>query len=676
MRVMVADNDLMYRFPPTNWSLIQLFDGNRSYEEIAEAYSAQTGHEYSTEDVHNFADMLEELNFWYKSPQEKNIQLMQKSAEERRKLLKSRKSRFGDLAEIAFPAVNPDPFVTWLYKYTSFVYTWWFSAITVITFGISISISVAHWDEIWRDTLEFFSFTNKSFSDVAVFYVLAMLTMCWHELAHAHACKHYGGRVRAMGFMLIYLTPAFFTDTSEGFVVASRHQRFIIAMAGAWSELYICAVATPIWWGTPPGSSVHNVAYLLMLMSGIVGLFLNWNPLMKLDGYYMLSEALGIADLKENSTAYVSAWVKRHIWRLPVEVPYVPKKRRLGFAVYAILSGAYSYTVLYILARFVGNIFRNFNPEWSFIPELGTAGLIFRSRIRSLVNFMKFVYLDKKDRIRALFGSPAGLGIAALVAAILLIPIWRESVDARFILEPETTVVVRNLVPGTITEIWAKEGVKVSAGAPLVRLRDVSLESRVAGAEADLAVVSAQVKVAALRYEGFGTALKEREQLAKQSGELRAEGNLLSVDSPIGGIVLTSRPEDRLGEYVPAGTELLKVGRVESMRAHVYVSDYDMYKLRIGAPATVQVDGFASLWTASAVSITPVSSALPPGIAEKTKYQGLNPLNFYVADIVISNPQGILKPGMVGTARIYGQRRNLLGHFARETARFFGRKVW
>ena len=52
--------------------------------------------------------------------------------------------------------------------------------------------------------------------------------------------------------------------------------------------------------------------------------------------------------------------------------PYVPKRRRLGFAVYAIHSGIYSYTVLYVIARFVGNVFRNLNPEWSFIPELGT----------------------------------------------------------------------------------------------------------------------------------------------------------------------------------------------------------------------------------------------------------------------------------------------------------------
>jgi putative peptide zinc metalloprotease protein len=676
VRVVIAKQESMYRFPPANWALIQLFDGRRSYQEIAEIYSGQTGNQYSADEIHDFADTLESLGFWYKTHQEQNIQLMQKTADERRKLLKSRKSKFGDLSEIAFPAVNPDKFVTWLYNHTSFVYTWWFTLITLIAFAITAAISIVHWGEIGRDTLELFNFTDKSWGDFLVFYIVAVIALCWHELGHAHACKHFGGRVPAMGFLLIYLTPAFFTDTTEGFVKGSRSQRFTIAMAGAWSELYICAVATPIWWGTPPGSSVHNAAYLLMLMSGIAGIFLNWNPLMKLDGYYMLSELLGIADLKENSTAYASAWVKRYIWRLPTEVPYVPKRRRLGFATYALLSGAYSYTVLYVLARFVGNVFRNFNPEWSFIPEIATAGLIFRSRIRALVNFMKFVYLDKKDRIRAWFGSWQGLVVAAGVAVCLLLPLWRESADARFFLEPAHTAVVRNFVPGTITDIFAHEGMTVASGAPLVRLQSLPLQSRITGGETELALASMRANQAAIHYAGLGPALEERQQLARQSHELRSEANSLELASPIAGMVLTPRVGDRLGTYVKAGTELVEVADLHEMRARVYTSDHDMYKIRVGASARINVEGFPKLWVAQVVSITPVSSQIDPKIAESAKYKGLNPLNFYVVDLMIANPEEALKPGMVGTARVYGRRRSLLGHLGREMVRFLGRKIW
>jgi putative peptide zinc metalloprotease protein len=310
------------------------------------------------DDVREFASSLEALDFWYKTPQEKNILYMQQTAEGRKKLLKSRKNKYGDLSQIMFPAVNPDPFLTWLHRYTSFLYTWWFTLLTLGLFAAMAVITVTHWSEIGRDSLQFFNFANKSWADVGVFYVLALITMCWHEIGHGHACKHFGARVPSMGFLLIYLTPAFYTDTSEAVVKASSSQNFIISLAGVWSELLICAVATIVWWGTPPDTTVHSVAYMLVLITGIASVMINWNPLIKLDGYYMLCELMELPELKESATLYASAWVKRNIWRLPVEVPYVPKRRRLGYAVYALLSGAYSYTVLFVLARFVGNVFR------------------------------------------------------------------------------------------------------------------------------------------------------------------------------------------------------------------------------------------------------------------------------------------------------------------------------
>ncbi len=110
---------------------------------------------------------------------------------------------------------------------------------------------------------------------------------------------------------MIYLTPGFYTDTTEGQVMATRYQRLIIAMAGAWAELYICALATILWWVSPPDTTLHSVAYMMMLITGIASLLINFNPLIKLDGYYMMCEILRLVDLKESSTAYVSAWVKR-----------------------------------------------------------------------------------------------------------------------------------------------------------------------------------------------------------------------------------------------------------------------------------------------------------------------------------------------------------------------------
>ena len=676
VRALVPSQETMYRFPKSHWDLAQLFDGNRSYEEIAALYSGQTGAQYSPDEIREFAAMLEGDDFWYRTPQEKNALLMQKDAEKRRKTLKAKKSKWGDLAQITFPAVNPDKFLTWVYKYTSFVYTWWFMLFTLVLFGIMAAITIAHWSEIGRDTWQFFNFTQKTWADAAVFYVVALISLCWHELGHGHACKHYGGRVPAMGFLLIYLTPAFYTDTTEGDVLASRYQRMVIALAGAWSELYICAVATILWWLSDPNTALHSVAYTMMLITGIASVLINFNPLMKLDGYYIMSELLGFADLKENSTAYVSAWVKRHIWKLPVEVPFVPRRRRPAYVTYALLSGLYSYTVLYVVAAFVGNVFRRFDPDWAFVPELATAALIFRSRIRTLVNFMKFVYLDKKDRVRAWFSWHHPWSVGAAAAVVFVLPLWHDSVEGRFVLEPVQSAIVRNVVPGSVARVYGSEGRQVRAGEPLVELSNLPLGSEFARTEANYEVAAARANSAVLHYSDFGAANQERDELAKQATTLRSETSNLEIVSPISGVILTPGMEDRLGSYVPEGTALAEVADVNRMQARMFVSEHDLYKVALGSNARLQVDGLWGKLDAHVDSLAPKASEIDPGLTEVNRLKGLAPPNFYVAQIEVSNAGGRLKPGMVGTARIYGERRALAGLVWQGTWRFFIKKLW
>jgi putative peptide zinc metalloprotease protein len=676
VRAVVRGVDSIFRFPPANWELAQLFDGTRSYAEVAEAYSAKTNTLLSEDDAREFAQALEEIGFWHRTTQEKNVLLMQKDAEKRRKALKATKSKWGDLAEITFPAFNPDKFLTWLHSYTYWIYTWWFTCITLAFFGVMIGITVTHWSEIGRDTLQFYKFTDKTWGDVAVFYVSAVLAMAWHETGHGHATKHYGGRVPAMGFLLIYLTPGFYTDTTEGQVTATRHQRFIIALAGAWSELYICVVATIVWWDTPPDTAAHNVAYVMMLITGIASILINFNPLMKLDGYYMMCEAFKLGELKENSTAYVSAWVKRHIWDLPVEVPYVPPRRRLGYVIYALASGVYSYTVLFVLARFVGNIFRNFDPDWSFIPEFLTAAFIFRGRIKKLVNFMKFVYLDKRDRVRswAIFRHP--LYVLAAVLLFCALPLWHETITGRFVLEPQHVAFVRALVPGSITQVYASEGTQVAAGAPLFRMNNLILRSAQEKSAADSAMAGMHATSALLRYSDYGSAAQERERLAEQSRTANAQAATLDVSSPISGVVMTPRVADLLGSHVPEGTELAEVADLAAMRARMFISEYDLHRLQAGAAARLMVDGSVQKRNSVVASIAPRSSEIDPALVEPNKFQGLRAPNYYVVDMPIANPDGVLKPGMVGTARAYGPRRSVLGLIWAGAKRGLVRKLW
>jgi len=675
VRLYAPSTGLMYTVPEKNWNLIRLFDGKRSYEEIAAVYSAENGLQYDAQEVRDFAGELEASDFWYKTSQERNILLMQQSAEERQKTLKV-KGRYADISLILFPAFNPDKVITRLYGWTKWIYTPWFTFLTLLAFAFAAGLTISHWSEIGRDTVQFYSFSGKTWGDVAVLYILGMVVVTFHEYAHAHTCKHYGGRVPAMGFALIYLTPAFYTDTTEGAVQATRYQRLVISLAGVWMELMICAVATPIWWGTAPNTLVHDGAYFLMLLTGITSILVNWNPLMKLDGYHMLCEILGIADLKEASTAYVSAWMKNNIWRLPIEVPYVPKRRRLGFVTYALFSGAYSYTVLFLVAGFVGNVFRNFDPQWSFIPEVGAVLLIFRSRIRLLVNFVKFLYLDKKDRVRAWLTVPRRIGIAAIAALLLFLPWFRDSVTGRFVLEPQSQAQVRAAVPGMVAAVYAEEGQQVTAGEPLLKLRNVPLQSQVSRVNAEFNMATKRASSAVLHFGDMGGTAIDRDRVGAQRAELAKAAANLEVTSPISGTVLTPRVQDRLGSYVTEGSELVDIANLSQMRARIYVSEYDLYKCHVGAVARVQLDGLWKIRDATAQAITEAPWAPDPSLIEANKLKGLNPPNFYLVDLLLANSDGLMKPGMTGLARIYGQRRSIAMLCWEEISHFAGRKLW
>jgi multidrug efflux pump subunit AcrA (membrane-fusion protein) len=289
---------------------------------------------------------------------------------------------------------------------------------------------------------------------------------------------------------------------------------------------------------------------------------------------------------------------------------------------------------------------------------------------------MKFVYLDKKDRIHAWFTAQRKLATAGAMLLILLLPMGHESIKGRFVLEPKNRAILRALVPGTVTEIHAHEGQSVTAGSLLVQLRNLPLQSQLARASADAELAGARATSALLRYADFGAAVQERDRLYQQKWNLSVATNGLSLRSPISGVVVTPRVADRLGSYVVAGTELVEIADVDTLRARIYVSEHDLYKLRASASARLMIDGSFKVSRAQTSSIAPLPASIAPGLLDLSRYAGMRAPNFYVVDLLVPNPQYELRPGMIGTARIYGPRQSLAGLMAREMTNFFGRKIW
>ena len=156
---------------------------------------------------------------------------------------------------------------------------------------------------IGPDTAMFFNFAQKNFDDLARFWILIMIVGFIHESAHGLTCKHYGGQVHSMGLMFLYLTPCFFVDVTESWVSATKIQRLATIIAGIWIELVVCGIAMAFWLHAPAGSWFHKLMYEFILLTGIAAVIINLNPLLKLDGYYFLTEIIEIPELKERSSS-------------------------------------------------------------------------------------------------------------------------------------------------------------------------------------------------------------------------------------------------------------------------------------------------------------------------------------------------------------------------------------
>jgi putative peptide zinc metalloprotease protein len=671
--VLKPKSDGFYRLDPEQWRMLQLFDGESSFEQIAAKYTEATGMECSEEQVREFSDALATTDMINRSALENNAVLLDTLEQQRRK---RRKSKWGDLAEVNVAAWDPDTYLTRIYPYIKFLYSPWFNLFGLFMVGIMTVIFIGHWNIIWHDTFEFYNLTDKTFLDFITVWVLFSFVAFFHESAHGCTVKHFGGGVHGMGFMLMYFLPCFYCDSTEVYVYGEKWPRICTAMAGIWIELVFCSFVTIVWWATAPGLWIHNVAYMLIVITGIGVVVLNINPLVKLDGYFIVCELIGVTDLKEKSTAYLSTWYKRHICGLPVDVEYVPRQRRPLFVAYAIVSGLYCYVLLFVVVEIAYRIAHRFSPDWAWIPALLLALKVFQSRLLAAGRFMKIVYLDKKERVLAWL-TPVRIGLLIAVAMFLIfVPIWPNTISGRFAIEPTRRAVVRARVPGEVDRVFVQEGSVVAAGTPLLRLRNLAIESETARVRADLAVATARATQAQLRYTSFGSAERDRQQLAERESILAEKVSKLQVVSPVSGVVVTPRLHDLENAYLKEGAEIAEIDDLSSVRVRIYVPETAVRDLRVGAPADLKLDALFRPVGGQVVAVAPVTETIPEGLLPKEKYyEGFHQPGFYAATVELPS-NGELREGMPGTGKIRVGHRSLAGFAWRLTHDTVERKIW
>ena len=662
-----------YRFSPAQWNLALLFDGTRSYDEISALYEEQNGVPVSAEDIRAFAESMEECDFWFKTPQEKNLRLSERlSAQRSRRAQRTSKL---NLVHISFSAWDPDRYLTWMDRHIGrFIYNRWSVLAVVALFIFETIVFFDNWKILGPDIPLYFNFTHKSLYDVAEFWLLLFGLGFVHETAHGLTCKHFGGQVHSMGLMFLYLTPAFFVDCSESWVTASRVQRLATIIAGIWIEMTICGLSMIVWLHTSAGEWIHDFMYKIILITGLAVVVMNLNPLLKLDGYYFLTEFIGIPELKERSTAFVSGWFQNRILRLPVEVPSIPRRRAPLFIVYALVSGAYSYMMLYFVVRLSFNVTSKLLADFAVIPAGALAFAMFRSRLNSLGSVIR-------QMVKHNFGAgfqmrPRTIIAVSALLCLLFVPFWRDRENAFFIVEPAQPATLHAPVTGRVTASLAREGELVRAGQPLIRMTSASASSIRSSADAATSNARFQTVESELRGQSVGTAAADQEAAARSRTLARDTQSSLQITAPFDGIVLTEDPQALYDQSVSSGQPLLTLAANGPRMVRVFVPAGEMDRVHPGDEVALAPTVH---FTIPRLTLAPMDGApvpLPSGIIASQAYVGIVLPTFYSARMTLPAKDDDLPLGTAGSAIVFGKRRSLIGRASSVVIDLLRAHVW
>jgi len=363
-----------------------------------------------------------------------------------------------------------------------------------------------------------------------------------HELAHGLTCKHFGGRCHEMGLLLLALLPCLYCDVSDIWRLPNKWQRIAVSAAGMVVEIVIAAVATILWWHTQPG--LFNTWCLSLMITCSIGtLLVNANPLLRYDGYYILSDLVEVPNLTSRARGLLPRYLKQWLRgaSLPDD-PMVSPRMRRGIAIYAVASQAYLVVVLLGIFAMLLAFARPRHLE-NLVYTLACLTLL-GLMVPPLTRAWKFLS-DPMTRSRLRRGRVTllAVGVGGFVAAVLFFPI-PNSVNGPMVLVPSDSRVVYAKVGGELLEALP-HGTEVQPGQVVARLADPDValaleehqgdfESRRARHQQMLILRTVDHEIA----EQLPTARAALADAKAQLEELRKEADRLELTSPVSGTVM------------------------------------------------------------------------------------------------------------------------------------------
>ena len=476
---------------------------------------------------------------------------------QRRQLLE-RKSLFATLASplaIRFRGVDPEhalrrlyPLCRWLFSPVMFV-------IMLAAVLAALTLVVVQYETIATRLPSFQAFFNvRNLVWIAAATAFAKVL---HEFGHALACKHFGGECHEMGVMLLVFTPCLYCNVSDAWLMKNKWHRVAIGAAGILVETVLASVCTFLWWFSEPGL-LNTICLNIMFVCSVSTLLFNGNPLLRYDGYYVLSDIVDVPNLRQRASQLLASALASICCGVSEGTErQLPTRGRWWLAAYGVAATIYPLIVITGILWFLYYVLR---PYGLTIVAEGIAALLIATTswlgLRRAREFYRRINRSPSmNRTRIASSGGVVLAAAAIVCWLPLpqrvsAPATVEARDAqRVFVTHRGRLAVESLPSRSVA------GERVQQGDVLAVLENPEIDHQILALEGNLAVLRSRensqtaVRVRDERAGATLVALQESIQdLRDQLVERQAERQQLTLVAPVDGVVLPDESRREITE--------------------------------------------------------------------------------------------------------------------------------
>lgn len=677
-----------FRFQEEEFAVLNMLRGTTSLAEVKERFENEFApHKITFQDLQQFVGTLHRSGLVISDAPGQGKQLKKRADERHRKEFLA---KFSNLLALRFKGIDPERILNGLYPFTR----WLFHPTTAILFGLlgisALLLIGVHFD-VFRSRLPAFNeFFGPSISNWLPLVLVLMVTKIMHEFGHGLLCKHFGGECHEMGVMFLVLTPCLYCNVSDSWMLPSKWQRAAIGAGGIYVELVLASVATYVWWFSEPGT-LNHLALRVMFICSISTILFNGNPLLRFDGYYILSDLVEIPNLRQKATKILQQYASKYCLGIELpEDPFLPQRNQAMFALYTVAATAYRWFIFFSILFFLNKVFEPYGLKviGQIIALTGIFGLV----IFPMWKMGKFLHLPgRMDQLK-----PKNLYItiaivAVIILGILFIPFPRY-VHCPVLIQPKDAATVYVETPGKLVDLPVQLGQRVESGQVLARLEnlDVERELRMLQAEQDAQITERDwlEREAVRSDESLRTRLKLLRTTIQATEKVlqarRKQYERLTIHAPRDGTVLapplqqekpptteelpawSGSPFDRAnrGVHLNISDLLCQIGDTQQLEAILTIDQADIEFVALGQKAIIILNALTNQRWKGAIDqiskdrmpMTPPSLSKQKGgnLATRTDARGVQrPLNAtYPATVSLDDPQSLVEPDFRGRAKI------------------------